>query len=165
MSGFLRNLLTALWALLFWRSATPRSHTVAHFHVTPFDTGLLTLKSDQYLQFAEAAQVDFMIKTALMARLLSDGVGFVNLAQMVRFARPVRLFSRVRVESWVAYADGRCAWFVHAFSVRGMPCAQVMVKMKFKKGAVTVPTDQVLGVFNGPCPTWVARWEDTLAAL
>ena len=46
-----------------------------------------------------------------------------------------------------------------------MPCAQVMVKMKFKKGPVTVPTDQVLGVFNGPRPTWVAQWDDTLAAL
>lgn len=165
MSGFLRNLLTALWALLFWRSATPQGHTVAHFHVTPFDTGLFTLKSDQFFQFAESAQVDFMIKTALMGRLLADRVSFVNAAQMVRFAKPVRLFSRVRVESYVAYADGRCAWFVHAFSVRGMPCAQVMVKMKFKNGPVTVPTDQVLGVFNGPRPTWVAQWDDTLAAL
>lgn len=157
--------MTALWALLFWRSATPQGPTVAHFRVTPFDTGLLMLKSDQYLQFAEAAQVDFMIKTALMGRLLADRVSFVNAALMVRFAKPVRMFSRVRVESCVAYADGRYAWFVHAFSVRGMPCAQVMVKMKFKKGPVTLPTDQALGVFNGPCPTWVAQWEDTLGAL
>jgi len=165
VSGFVRNLLTALWALLHWGSAAPLGRTVAHFHVTPFDTGVFTLKSDQYFQLAEAAQVDFLIRTALMGRLLAGRVHFVNAAQMVRFAKPVRLFSRVQVESRVAYADGRCAWFVHAFSVRGVPCAQVMVKMKFKNGPLTVPTQQVLGVFNGPCPTWVQQWDDTLAAL
>lgn len=165
MSGFVRNLITAVWALLRWGSATPLGRTVAHFHVTPFDTGVFTLKSDQYFQLAEAAQVDFMIKTALMGRLLADRVSFVNAAQMVRFTKPVRLFNRVRVESSVAYADGRCAWFAHEFSVRGVPCAHVMVKMKFKKGPVTVPTEQVLGVFKGVRPTWVQPWEDTLAAL
>lgn len=165
MSGFVRNFITAVWALLRWGSAAPLGRTVAHFHVTPFDTGVFTLKSDQYFQLAEAAQVDFMIKTALMGRLLADRVSFVNAAQMVRFAKPVRLLNRVRVESWVAYADGRCAWFVHAFSARGVPCAQVVVKMKFKKGPVTVPTEQVLGVFKGVRPTWVQPWDDTLAIL
>lgn len=165
MSGFFRNLLTALWALLHCGSVAPLGRTVAHFHVTPFDTGLLTLKSDQYFQFAEAAQVDFMIKTALMGRLVADRVSFVNTAQMVWFAKPVRLLNRVRVESWVAYADGRCAWFVHSFSVRDVPCARIVVKMKFKKGPLTVPTEQAFGVFNGPRPTWVQQWDDTLASL
>lgn len=165
MSGFLRNLLTLLWALAGWGRTGPRGPTAAHFHVTPFDTGLFTLKSDQYLQFAESAQVDFMVRTALAGRTLRQGWRFVNVAQMVRFARPVRLFDRVRVESYVAWADGRCVWFVHDFSVRGEPCARVAVKMKFKHGRVTVPTQELLGVFEGSRPTWVQHWDDTLASL
>jgi acyl-CoA thioesterase FadM len=164
MSGLLRNLLALLLALFHRGSTSPQGTTTAWFRVTPFDTGLLTLKSDKYLQLAESAQVDFLVRAGLAGRMRAQRCSFVNAAQMVRFARPVRLFERVRVDTRVVFADGKCAWFSHMFSVGGVHCAEVLVKMKFKNGKITVPPAQVLGAFPAAMPAMLERWEEALAA-
>ncbi|MBI2771086.1 MAG: thioesterase family protein [Burkholderiales bacterium] len=164
MSGLLRNLVTLVLALFQRGSVQPHGVATAWFRVTPLDTGLLTLKSDKYFQLAESAQVDFLIKAGLAGRMRAERCSFVNAAQMVRFARPVRLFSRVRVDTRVLYADGKCAWFSHAFSVAGVACAEVLVKMKFKRGRETVPPELVLGAFRGARPASVLHWDEALAA-
>jgi acyl-CoA thioesterase FadM len=164
MSGLLRNLLTVLRALLRYGSTDPQSRTVAHFWVTPFDTGIATLKSDCYLQMAESAQLDYGIKTGLLRDMLRQGYSFVNASQLVRFSRPVRLFSRVSVASQVVFADTRCAYFHHVFSVGTAVHADVLVKMKFKKGRLTIPPAELLGMFPGPKPALLQHWDDTLAS-
>ncbi len=164
MSGLLRNLLTAIGALWRPRSAGPQSRTLVHFRVTPLDTGIATLKSDRYLQMAESAQLDYVIRSGLLPVLLRRGYRFVNAAQLVRFVRPVRLLSRVAVASQVVYADARCAYFHHVFSVGTAVHAEVFVKMKFKKGALTIAPAEMLGVFPEPKPVLLQHWDDTLTA-
>lgn len=164
MSGLLRNLLTLFGSLRHYRSANPQSRTLVHFLVTPFDTGIATLKSDRYLQMAESAQLDYGIKTGLLRDMLRQGCSFVNASQLVRFARPVRLFSRVAVASQVIHADDKCAYFHHVFSVGTSVHAEVFVKMKFKKGRLTIAPAQLLGNFAGPKPVLLQHWDDTLGA-
>ncbi len=164
MSGLLRNLLTAIGALWRRRSAGPQSRTLVHFRVTPLDTGIATLKSDRYLQMAESAQLDHGIQTGLLRVMLRQRCNFVNASQLVRFARPVRLFDRVAVTSQVIYADDKCAYFQHVFTVRASLHAEVWVKMKFKKGRLTINPMQLLGAFSGPKPVFLQHWDDTLAA-
>ena len=166
MAGLARNLLTIAMALPRYGSADPLATVTSHFHVTPFDTGIATLKSDRYLQLAESAQVDFMICTGLIGLTMKNSWQFVNASQLVKFARPVRLFNRVRVDSRVLYADEKCAYFAHAFLVGGVHHAQVLVKMKFKKGRLTIPPAAVLGSLPpGPKPEALRRWDETLDAL
>lgn len=164
MSGLLRNLLTIFGSLRHYRSANPQSRTLVHFLVTPFDTGIATLKSDRYLQMAESAQLDYGIKTGLLQGMLRRGCSFVNTSQLVRFARPVRLFSRVSVASQVIHADAKCAYFRHEFSVGTVLHAEVFVKMKFKKGRLTITPALLLGSFASPKPACLQRWDDMLAA-
>lgn len=164
MSGLLRNLLTTTGSLWHRRSADPQSRTLVHFWVTPFDTGIATLKSDRYLQMAESAQLDYGIKTGLLQGMLRQGYRFVNASQLVRFARPVRLFDRVTVASQVLHADAKCAYFHHVFTVGSALHADVAVKMKFKKGRLTIAPSELLGSFPGPKPAWLQHWDDTLAA-
>jgi acyl-CoA thioesterase FadM len=164
MSGLLRNLLTVIGALWQKRIADPQSRTLVHFRVTPFDTGISTLKSDRYLQMAEAAQLDYVIRTGLLRVMLRQRYSFVNASQLVRFARPVRLFDRVAVTSQVIYADARCAYFHHVFSVGTALHAEVFVKMKFKRGALTIVPAEMLGAFSDPKPVMLQRWDDALAA-
>lgn len=164
MSGLLRNLLTVLAALLHYRSVGPQSRTLLRFLVTPFDTGLATLKRDRYLQMAESAQLDYVIRTGLLRDMLRKGCNFVNASQMVRFAKPVRLFSRVAVTSQVIHADGKCAYFQHVFTVGSSLHAEVLVKMKFKKGRLTIAPAELLGNFPGPKPVLLQHWDDALAA-
>ena len=164
MSGSLRNLLTVLWALWHYQSAAPQSRTVARFFVTPFDTGLTTLKSDKYLQLAESAQIDYLIKTGLIREMLAKGYSFVNASQLVRFVKPVRFFSRVTVDSQLVYADDKCAYFCHTFLVKQIKHAKVFVKMKFKKGPVTIAPAELLGAFSGAKPLFVQRWDAALVA-
>ena len=165
MSGLLRNLLTVIGALRHWRSMPVQSHTSAWFLVTPLDTGFSRLKSDKYLQLAEAAQVDYVIKTGLLATIRQRGCAFVNLSQLVRFARPVHLFSRVRVDTYIVYADARHAWFCHCYYVGPVQCAEVLVKMKFKRGTLTVAPSEFIGPFTGPQPAFVKAWDDALAGI
>ncbi|MDO8386214.1 MAG: hypothetical protein Q7T13_07395 [Polaromonas sp.] len=165
MSGLLRNLLTLMGALWQHRSAAAQSRTLVHFRVTPLDTGLANLKSDRYLQMAEAAQLDYGIKTGLLQDMLRRRCSFVNASQLVRFARPVRLFNRVRVASQVIYADATFAYFQHVFMVGALPHAEVWVKMKFKRGRLTIAPGELLGSFAGPKPARLQHWDDSLAAL
>jgi len=162
MSGLLRNLLTLLAALPRRGSCKPYDSVASSYRVTPLDVGVAVLKSDRYLQIAEAAQLDFLLKTGLMAGLLKQRVAFVNLAQQVRFGASVRLFDKVRVDTRVIHADSKCAYFSHAFSVGGQARAEVLVKMKFKHGRLTVPPQQVLGPFSGGKPERLQRWDEGL---
>ncbi|MDP1739820.1 thioesterase family protein [Polaromonas sp.] len=164
MSGLFRNFLTIVWALWRYNSVSPQSRTSAWFFVTPFDTGIATLKSDKYLQLAESAQVDYMLQTGLIKKTLGSGYNFVNAAQMVKFIKPIRLFKRVRVETQVVFADSKCVWFSHRFFVGETRHAEVLVKMKFKKGPVTVAPRLLVGAFRGAKPSWADHWDDALAA-
>lgn len=162
MAGLLRNLLTLLGALRQQRSVGPQSETRVRFFVTPWDTGLRTLKSDRYLQMAESAQLDYGIKTGLLRDMLGKRCSFVNASQLVRFVRPVRLFSRVAVASRVIFADAKCAYFQHVFSVKDSVHAEVFVKMKFKQGRLTVHPAELLGRFTGPKPDFLQHWDAAL---
>jgi acyl-CoA thioesterase FadM len=132
--------------------------------VTPFDTGLRVLKSDKFLQFAETAQIDYLLRVGQFFSLIRSGVGFVNLAQVVIFARPVPVFSRVRVETQLIYADDKCAYFSHTMHAGGSEAAQVLVKMKFKKGRITVPPLTVLPASFAGMPAKLQALEAALAA-
>lgn len=165
MAGLLRNLLTLLLA---WRARArvrPDARLACRFWVTPFDIGLRVLKSDRYLQLVEAAQIDFLVRTGLFAPLWRGGVSFVNVSQLVKFLRPVAVLQRVRVETHVAYADQKCAYFAHAFFIGDVPHAEVLVKMKFKRGAVTVPPAGILGPCTAVRPRQLDAWNEALDAM
>ncbi len=165
MAGFLRNFLALLLALFAPRSTDARPVTTCHFWVTPWDTGFRILKSDRYLQIAEAAQADYLIKTRLLTTLVRGGIQFVNLAQLVRFSRPLAMFQKVRVESEVVFADEKSAWFSHTFWRGSDRHAQVLVKMKFKKGGVTLPPARFVDAAGGDKPAYLEDWDRALGAL
>jgi len=161
MIGLARNLGTLVGAC-FAAPCTPQSHVATRFRVTPFDVGVRVLKSDRYLQLAEAAQVDFMVRTRCAWPLIRAGIGFVNASQLVRFVRPVGLFQRVDVDTAIVFADDRCAYFSHSLLVRGTLHAEVLVKMKFKKGRQTVPPRDVFGPCPSDKPAHLIAWDEAL---
>lgn len=97
MSGLLRNLIALLLGLFAQRSSSASDTVQTCFWVTPLDAGVRLLKSDKYLQYAETAQLDYLLKVGRFFSVLRSGASFVNVAQQVRFMRPIRLFSRVQV--------------------------------------------------------------------
>jgi acyl-CoA thioesterase FadM len=163
VSGLLRNIITFVLGLFAYGSRAGQDVIVTAFWVTPFDTGVRLLKSDKVLQFAETAQVDYLLKAGRFFDLLRSGTSFVNLAQVVKFARPIPVFSRVRVETRVIYADAKCAYFSHLLIARGEQAAEVLVKMKFKKGRLTVPPASFLAFAFDAMPDKVRQLEPALA--
>ncbi|WP_157085089.1 thioesterase family protein [Hydrogenophaga palleronii] len=165
MMGLSRNLITLLQATQADKTGlTPQSCLSTHFRITPFDVGLRVLKSDRYLQLAEAAQLDFMLRTRRAVPLVRAGIGFVNAAQLVRFVQPIRLFQRVQVNTRIVFADERCAYFSHQLCVQGTLHAEVLVKMKFKQGRRTVPPHELLGDCPADKPGHLVAWDQALAA-
>ncbi len=162
MSGFLRNLIAFIRALFSWGDSTPQSRVITHFRVTPLDAGLHVLKSDKTLQLVECAQLDFMVRTRLITRLLREGISFVNASQLVRFDRPIGMFTRVRIETAVLCADDKFTWFAHTLWVGDTAHAEVLVKMKFKQGRRTVNPSEVLGVCPADKPARVLAWDEAL---
>ena len=158
----MRNVLAVLRALFSYASASPLSQITSRFWVTPFDTGLSKLKSDKYLQMAEAAQFDYMVKTGLIGTTRKRSIHFVNLAQMVKFSRPISLFSRVTVQSQVLYADDKLVYFSHTLFAHGQQCAEVWVKMKFKHSGVTVNPQTLLGPVVLAKPSALQLWDEAL---
>lgn len=165
MSGFARNLLAYLIGLSGHASRAATDVTMRRFWVTPFDCGLRVLKSDKYLQLVEAAQVDYLLKIGKLHALLRSGVAFVNVSQLVTFARSIPVFSRVCIETRLIYADGRSAYFSHSLRTQGSHAAEVLVKMKFKKGRMTVAPSLFLSTSFAVAPTRVKTWSAALEAI
>ena len=163
-AGLPRNVATVLTALIRRDSAVPRSCVRTWFRITPLDTGISKLKSDRYLQLAESAQLDFLIRKGLMGTMLKRRYAFVNGAQLIRFTRAIPVLARVAVDTRVLWADAKWAWFSHALSVGEVPCAEVIVKMKFKRGTLTVAPAELLGDFGDTQPEALRHWDAALAA-
>ncbi len=164
MSGLLRNIITFLLGLAAYGSKAVGSVTELNFWVTPFDSGIRVLKSDKYLQLAESAQIDYLIKVGKLFTIIHAGASFVNVAQLVMFSRPVSIFSRIRVETQLIYADEKCAYFSHVVHARNGQAAEVLVKMKFKKGRITVAPSSFLPLSFAAVPARVIGFESALAA-
>jgi acyl-CoA thioesterase FadM len=164
VSGLLRNLIAFFLGLFSQGSKAAHDVATMWFWVTPFDCGLQLLKSDKVLQFAETAQMDYLLKVGKFFSLVRGGVSFVNLAQVVTFTRPVAMFSRVRVETRLIYADEKCGYFLHTLHAGGSEAAQVVVKMKFKKGRITVPPLSVLSANFSGMPAKLQALEAGLAS-
>jgi acyl-CoA thioesterase FadM len=165
MSGLIRNFITLFGALLSRGLFNAQSSITCYFFITPFDCGVSVLKSDKYLQLAESAQLDFLVKTKLLGKLRSEGLSFVNSAQLVKFMKPVGVFKRVRVETKIVFTDNKSAYFSHAIFLGEHQHSDVLVKMKFKKGPVTVSPTEVLGAFKWEEPAYLKPWNDTLETL
>src|SRR6218665_3943122 len=162
MSGLLRNLIALLVGLCRHASKAPGDTVHCHFWVSPLDAGIKRLKSDKYLQYAETAQLDYLLQIGRFFSVLRSGASFVNVAQQLKFLRPVPMFSRVRVETRLLYADAKCAYFAHHIHAQGALAAEVLVKMKFKKGRATVAPSRFLEGAFGDVPAEVQRWENAL---
>jgi acyl-CoA thioesterase FadM len=141
------------------------SMVTCHFRITPFDCGASVLKSDKYFQLAESAQLDYLIRTGLFTTLRADGLSFVNASQLIKFTKPVGVFKRVRVETKISYADEKFAYFSHAIFLGSLQCSEVLVKMKFKKGSLTVPPSEIIGKFELGTPRHLQTWNQTLEAM
>ncbi|OGB26612.1 MAG: hypothetical protein A3I66_03440 [Burkholderiales bacterium RIFCSPLOWO2_02_FULL_57_36] len=135
------------------------------FRITPLDTGLSKLKSDKYLHLAESAQIDFFIQAKLMGIFLRRGYGFVNVSQLVKFSKPVKVFSRVAVTSQIIYWDARFAYFEHLFLIRGERHACVLVKTKFKQARKTVEAARLIGSCGKDKPQYLNDWDDAIGVL
>lgn len=115
------------------------------------------------MQLAETAQIDFMLKTGLFFKLLGLGVSFVNLSQVVKFLRPVKALSKVKVFTGVVYADDKCAYFSHVIVSGENIAAEVLVKMKFKKGAKTLPPREFIPIKFEQAPAKIELFESYLS--
>ncbi len=148
MSGLIRNLITLIYALLSNCRLDVQSKVTCHFRITPFDCGVFVLKSDKYFQLAESAQLDFLIKTKLFSKLRAEGLSFVNASQLAKFIKPIGIFKRVRVETRIIFTDEKCAYFSHSMFLGNHQYSEVLVKMKFKMGLLTVGPAEILGKFE-----------------
>ena len=153
MSGLWRNLLTLLIALFKRDPAILQTGCFCTFWVTPFDVGISTLKSDKYLQLAEAAQLDFGVRSGLLDRMRQAHCAMVNVEQRIQFTQPIKLFDKVCVQTTIVFADARFVNFQHLFTVGGQQCASVLVKAKFKAGRITQSATELTGLsFSGKPP-------------
>lgn len=165
MSGIIRNLLTLIQAFCTPGRADPWTTVRCHFWITPFDCGTSVLKSDIYLQLAEAAQLDFLVKTGLLGTLLRARCRFVNASQHVRFLKPVGMMKRISMDTAILYADDKCIYFAHTLLIADRPHGEILVKAKFKKGALTVLPADILGTCHSRKPRHIAAWDQMLEQM
>lgn len=156
----MRLLLTVGQALLA-RRQPPDLVIACRFRVMPWDVGIATLKSDRYFSVADSAQFDFAIRVGLLRPLLGEGVRWVTLAQACSFQRPLRLLQAYAVHTRVVCVDPRHAYLSHRFESAGHVHAEVLVKIKFKSGRLTVPPQR----FFPQAPTVRSAAIDALDAL
>lgn len=165
MAGIFRNIVTIVIALLKYGAAQPLDVIRARFIVTPLDAGLLKLKSDKYLHLVESAQIDFFMKTKLFGLFLRHGYSFVNVSQLVKFSKPIKIFTRVDVVSRIVFWDEKCAYFEHEFLMMGKRHAQVLVKTKFKQGSITIAPTTLIGACIDSKPHYLSDWDNALDAI
>tara|TARA_R110000822_G_scaffold4883_8_gene20921 strand:+ start:6042 stop:6371 length:330 start_codon:yes stop_codon:yes gene_type:complete len=109
--------------------------------------------------------LDYLIKTGLFKKLRSEGISFVNASQLIKFMKPVGMFKRVRVETKIYYADEKFAYFSHSIFIQDHQCSDVLVKMKFKKRALTIPPSVLIGQSQIDTPSHLQAWNQALEAM
>jgi len=75
------------------------------------------------------------------------------------------MLKRVRVETVIVYSDEKCAYFSHALFVGNGQCGEVLVKMKFKKGFITVSPASIVGLCASVKPPHIEKWDQMLDAM
>jgi hypothetical protein len=73
-------------------------------------------------------------------------------------------FSRIRVETQLIYADEKCAYFSYLMHTRNGQAAEVRVKMKFKRGRITVAPSSFLPLSFAAVTARVIGFESAPAA-
>ena len=115
------------------------------FRVMPWEVGTRILNSERYYAVAEAAQVDLVMRTGLMFRMVREGVHWANVAQVARFRAPLKLLQSFTVVTQIECADTKHAYLAHRFVSPEGEHALVGVKAKFKRGSLTVPPRELFG--------------------
>ncbi len=105
------------------------------------------------------------MKVGKFFKIVQSGASFVNVAQIVKFVKPVSIFSRIRVETQLIYADEKCTYFAQVMYSRQEQVAEVLVKMKFKTGRITVAPSVFLPISFEMVPEKVQGLESALATL
>lgn len=85
--------------------------------------------------------------------------------QLVKFSRPVGMFQRVRIASAIIFADDKCVYFSHGLFLGDHKHADVPVKMKFKKGAMTIHPRELIDLAFPAKPPSIDTWELALQAM
>ncbi len=96
---------------------------------------------------------------------MREGIGFVNASQLIQFKAPVCVFSRVRVETTIVCTDARFAYFSHAVFLQDRKCAEILVKMKFKKRGLTVSPGDITGIAASEKPRFIEDWDAALNGM
>ena len=123
------------------------------------------MKSDKYLQFVEAAQVDYLVRTRLFHTLFRDGWRFVNVSQLIKFARPVEMFRRVRIEIASVFADSKRAYFSYDFILGNHKHGEVLVKMNFKMESIKIRPGELIDHAFAAKPACIDTWGLALHAM
>ncbi len=93
---------------------------------------------------AEAAQLDFGIRSGLLRAMRQNSCVMVNAEQNILFSQPIHVLKRVRVLTRVSASDEKFVHFEHVFYVGAQLCATVRVKAKFKRGRLTISPTQLM---------------------
>ena len=135
------------------------------FRVTPTDLDLLRhMNNGTYLQLADVARIDMMIRSGAWRRMGQLGWISVVASETITFRRQLRIGWRFTIETQIIGWDEHCFIIEQHFVHDGEIAAKCYVRQLFvrRRGGILRPA-AVLGEFGWPealpeMPEWVRLW-------
>lgn len=159
------RLLPALARSLTRPMIHPDAPLVTRMRVLPHDLDTnLHLNNGRYLQWADVARIEWVLRTGILAAVLGQGWKPVLGAATVQFRRELRLWDQAKLSTSVAGWDDRWIFLEHRIDNReGKPVALVMARAGFRYRGGWVPTPEVFAVLPHELPprqlpAHVATW-------
>jgi len=155
-----RELCILIGCLFSGKSKDPLAPETCTFWITPFDVEFASAYSHTFLSFQALGRLKHIIKNLPMKRLVREMWSPYTYAEIIRFQRAMKLFSKVHVITRFYYWDDKMVYYEHRIIVNGELAARGFSRgaMWSSKGRVNPYDFLNVGPYRGDIPEVVVNW-------
>ena len=162
-----RWLCIVIGCLFSGKSKDPLAPETCTFWITPLDVEFASAYSHTFFSFQALGRWKHIIKNFPMKRLIRERWSPYTYAEIIRYQRAMKLFSKVQVITRFYYWDDKMVYYEHRLIVNGELAARGFSRgaMYSSKGRVS-PYDFIdIGPYKGDIPDVVVNWCKTDDAI
>jgi hypothetical protein len=162
-----RWLCMIIGCLFSGKSKDPLAPVSSIFWITPFDVEFASAYSHTFFSFQALGRWKYTIKNFPMRRFFREKWSPYTYAEIIRFQRTMKLFSKVQSITRVYYWDEKMVYFEHKLLVNSELVARGFSRGAYhnSKGRIN-PYDFInLGPYKGDIPDVVVDWCKTDNAI
>ncbi len=148
------RLIGALLSAHLKRKIAANETATLKFYVWLTDIDVSMMNHAAILTVMEAGRIDFMVRTNFLRMAIKKKWTFPAQALSVQFYKPLKLFQKCELQTKIYGVDEKWIYLIQRIVRTGEVLSACLVKVKIKKGRITVPTSHVISSLSLESISW-----------